>query len=94
MRHISKCLNHKLKNICTEAIKLEEISTIVTHYLPIELQPYCKVGSFRSGTLVLVTPDPVWATQLRYLAPELRNTLRSDANLYQLITVQIKIQQR
>lgn len=92
MRLISKCLNTKLTQICMQAIKLEEISALVSHYLPVELQAHCQVGSFRAGILNLVTSDPVWATQLRYILPELRERLRSEAKLYQLVSVQIKIQ--
>ncbi len=92
MRHISKCLNSKLSQICTEAIKLETLSSLILNYLPEELQPHCRVGSFRSGKLILITQNPNWATQLRYLAPELRNRLRSEAKLHQLVSVEIRIQ--
>jgi hypothetical protein len=74
-----------------QAIKFEELSAIVTQYIPPDLQAYCQVGSLRAGILILITPDPVWATQLRYMAPELRERLRTEAKLYQIITVQIKV---
>lgn len=92
IRHISKCLNSKLSQICMDAIKLEELSLHVLRYLPPELQPHCQVGSFRAGKLVLITNQPTWATALRYLAPELRDALRSKAKLHQLVSVEIKIQ--
>lgn len=92
IRHISKCLNDKLNQICIDAIKLEELSLYVLRFLPPELQPHCQVGSFRAGKLVLFTSQPTWAMSLRYLAPELRDTLRSQAKLHQLISVEIKIQ--
>lgn len=92
MRHISQCINPKLSEICTEVIKLEELSAFVRHYLPEELQNQCQVGSFRSGKLILMTANPIWAMQLRYLAPELRNKLRLEAKLHCLITIEIKVQ--
>lgn len=92
IRHISKCLNSKLSQICMEAIKLETLSQVVLAYLPTELQAHCHVGSFRSGKLILIASQPTWATALRYAAPELRNTLRSKAKLHQLVSVEIKIQ--
>lgn len=92
MRPISKCLNSKLSQICMRAIQLEELSTIVLKFLPQAVSAHCQVSSFRSGILVLITSSPLWATQLRYLAPELRERLRTEANLYQIITVQIKLQ--
>ena len=92
MRPISKCLNSKLSQICMQAIQLEELSTIVLKYLPQALRAHCHVSSLRSGILVLITSSPIWATQLRYLAPELRERLRTEASLYQIIIVQIKLQ--
>lgn len=92
IRHISKCLNTKLSEICIDAIKLEVLTTKVLQYLPPELQPHCKVGSFRAGKLVLVATQPTWATALRYLAPELRDTLRSQAKLHRLVSVEIRVQ--
>ena len=92
MRPISKCLNSKLSEICMRAIQLEELSAIVLKYLPQALRAHCQVSSFRSGILVLMTSSPIWATQLRYFAPELRERLRAEANLYQIISVQIKLQ--
>lgn len=92
MRHIGKCLNSKLSQICLDAIKLEELSHLVSHHLPPELQPHCQVGSFRAGKLILMTSSSAWATSLRYFAPELRDTLRSKAKLHQLTSVEIKVQ--
>jgi len=92
MRQISKCLNSKLSHICLEAIKLEELSHLVLLHLPPELQPHCQVGSFRAGKLILITASSAWATLLRYFAPELRDTLRSQGKLHQLTTVEIKVQ--
>lgn len=92
MRHISKCLNSKISQICMEAIKLEELSQLVAAYLPLELQTQCRVGSFRAGKLILIATNSNWATSLRYLAPELRDDLRAKAKLHQLVSVEIKIQ--
>ncbi len=91
MRHITRCLNPKLTEICLHAIKLEEVSAILLRYLPDNLSDHCRVGSFRNGCLILVTHDPVWASQIRYSLPELRDTLRSEAKLYQLASIKITI---
>lgn len=92
MRHISKCLNFKLNQICMEAIKLEELSQLVLCHLPQELQPHCQVGSFRNGKLILITAQATWATQLRYFVPELRDLLRSQSGLHSLRAVEVKVQ--
>lgn len=92
MRPISKCLNTRLSHICLEAIKLEELSHLVIHHLPLELQSHCRVGSFRSGKLILIATNSAWATSLRFVIPELRDMLRSKGGLHELAIVEIKVQ--
>lgn len=39
--------------------------------LPRPLNEHCQVVNLRDGTLILGASSPVWATRLRYLAPQL-----------------------
>ena len=91
MRHITRYMNPKLIEICQRAIKLEELSTKLHDYLPEALRDHCQVGSFNNGCLILITNDPVWASQLRYILPELRDRLRSEAGIYQLGSIKITV---
>lgn len=91
MRHVSRCLNTQLIDICERAIKLEELDEKIHNYLPEELREQCHVGSFKNSCLVLVTSNPVWASQLRYALPELRDKLRIEAGIYQLASIKISV---
>jgi hypothetical protein len=91
MRHITRCVNPKLSKICMQAIKLEELSQLLLNYLPDNLKDICKVGGLNQGCLILVVEDSVWASQLRYVIPELRDKLRSEAKLYHLSSIKIVI---
>lgn len=91
MRHITRCLNIQLADICQRAIKLEELNAKIHDYLPEALREQCHVGSFNNSCLILVTRDPVWASQLRYALPELRDKLRSEAGIHQLASIKITI---
>ncbi|TAL64274.1 MAG: DUF721 domain-containing protein [Legionella sp.] len=91
MRSISRCLNKQLAEICERSVQLEELSDKITHLLPPNLAAMCKVGSFAKGCLVLTTTDAVWASQLRYAIPELRDKLRSEAGMYQLSSIKINV---
>ena len=91
MRHITRCLNPQLASICQRAIKLEELNAKIYDYLPENLRERCHVGSFTNSCLVLVTNDPVWATQLRYALPELRDKLRSEAGIHQLASIKVTV---
>ena len=91
MQHITRCLNSKLLAICHRAIQLEELNTKLYDYLPESLREHCLVGSFTNSCLVLITTDPVWASQLRYILPELRDKLRTEAGIYQLASIKITV---
>jgi hypothetical protein len=47
----------------------------VRRCLPADLSPHCLHARLRVDTLVLHTDSPVWATRLRYLAPQLASVL-------------------
>lgn len=91
MRRINRCLNRQLLTVCQQAIQLDEISSKLHKYLPENLRNNCRVGSFNKGCLILVTNNAIWATELRYCLPTLRDSLRRDAGLYQLTSIKINI---
>ena len=91
MRRINRCLNTRLIEICKRTVQLEELNSKVFSYLPITLQEHCHVGSFNGGCLVIVANNPVWASQLRYSIPELRDILRIEAGIYQLTSIKITV---
>ena len=91
MRHITRCLNTQLAQICQRAIKLEELNAKIYNYLPETLRDQCHVASFNNSCLILATSDPVWASQLRYALPELRDKLRSEAGIHQLASIKITV---
>ncbi len=91
MRHVSRCLNGNLLAICQKSMQIEELNNKLMGLLPPTLQPYCHVGSFTNGCLTLVVMDAIWASQLRYLLPELRDNLRSKGGLYQLGSIKLSI---
>jgi len=91
MRKITQCLNPMLTSICKRAIELESITAILHQYLPVHYRAHCKVSSFNKGCLVLLVNNAMWASEIRYLLPELRDQLRTSAGLYQLITMKITV---
>lgn len=91
MKSIRYCLNKQLAEICQQSMQLEELSEKVLKLLPQELAPYCQVASFNKGCLHLTTSDANWASQLRYALPELRDRLRTEAQMYQLTSIKIII---
>ena len=91
MRRINRCLNPRLVEICQRTRQLEALNSAIKQCLPYALKEHCQVGSFNKGCLIIVVSDPAWASELRYSIPELRDTLRSEAGLYQLSSIKISI---
>lgn len=91
MRSISHCLNKQLADICQRSFELEDLTNKIKQLLPENLAGECLVGSFNKGCLILTTTDAVWAAQLRYAVPELRDRLRKEACLYQLSSIKVAI---
>lgn len=91
MRHIRDCFNAKYNQIYSQAQRLEEFSTTIKRYLPEPFHTHCRVIGFQNGCLIIGTTDAAWASQLRYMLPELRDQLRAQEKWYQLISIKIAI---
>jgi len=91
MRKINRCLNNQITKLCQHALKIEAINEIVQPLLPESVKGHCHVGSFTNSCLKLVIDNPNWATELRYCLPEIRDTLRREAKLYQLSSIKLEV---
>lgn len=91
MRLISRCLNNQLQDICQRAIQLDELNHKLKQYLPESLAEHCQIASLTKGCLLITTSSAVWATELNYCRPELRDRLRREAGLYQLTSIKIAV---
>lgn len=92
MRKITQCFNTPLAAIYKQASQLESLTHLVQRHLKKnehECVP-CKVSRFSKGCLVLAVDDPVWATQLRFELPQLRDKLRQEG-LHQLTSIRINL---
>ena len=56
-----------------------------------EIADHAQPRSLHGGVLVLTADQPAWATQLRYLAPELLARVRADAAAPEITEIQIRM---
>lgn len=91
MRRINRCLNPQLVSICLQSYQVDKINDIFQSLLPEHLRGHCQVVSFIRGKLAISVNDSTFATELRYLIPSLRDSLRREHQLYQLIQCDIVI---
>lgn len=87
---IIECLNNNLPELCQHVLKRHALKENLKLYLPDPLSKHCQIGGFVKGCLMIMT-EACWATELRYHVPALRDKLRTQAGLYQLISIKIII---
>ena len=92
MRRITQCFNTPLAAIYKQASQLEALTTLVQNYFKKTQHASvpCTVSRFTNGCLILAVDDPVWAAQLRFELPNLRDKLRQEG-LHQLTSIQINM---
>jgi hypothetical protein len=91
MRRIHRYMNQSLQSICKRVLQLEELDAKLQAVLPSMLQGKCHVKSFNQNCLSIIAVDPVWATQLHYCLPEIRDKLRKEAGIYQLTSIKVTV---
>lgn len=87
MKTLNEISTGSLSGIFLKVEQLKQLQKQVGEYLPEELKAHCHVANFREGVLVLAVASSAWTTKLRYVLPELMSTLRQQAKLHQLISI-------
>jgi hypothetical protein len=65
-----------LKQLELEISAQKALLSDIRRHLPAELAPHCLAAQLKRDRLVLHTDSPVWATRLRYSAPQLASLLQ------------------
>ena len=91
MRHISSCLTKELQTIYQRTLQLTEFQQKINSYLPEILPEQYSVSSFVRGCLIITTNTPTVEAQFRYIIPWLRNKLRNEAGMYQLVSIKLTV---
>ena len=87
MKKIIHCLNDNLNKIIDSSSQVKQINQLLPLYLPSPINQYCHASLFKSGILYLELGNPSFATEIRYLIPELRNQLRKNHGMFDLISI-------
>lgn len=78
--HASRFLQHSgpLAPLLAEISRAEALLRAVNRCLPPPLDTHCLHATLHEGALTLVTESPVWASRLRFFAPEISRALSAD----------------
>jgi predicted nucleic acid-binding Zn ribbon protein len=55
-----------------------------------DIAAHARPRSWREGVLVVVADHPAWATQLRFMAGDLLGRIRLEANVPEIVDLQIR----
>ncbi|MBA1280346.1 MULTISPECIES: DciA family protein [Pseudomonadaceae] len=81
-----------LKALFGEARRLDHLQRLVESQLQPAAREYCRVASWREGTLLLIVTDGHWATRLRYQQRRLQRQLQGMNEFTGLNRIQFKVQ--
>lgn len=81
-----------LKALFGEARRLDRLQQLVDGQLQPAAREFCRVASWRDGTLLLIVTDGHWATRLRYQQRRLQRQLQSIETFRDLSRIQFKVQ--
>lgn len=79
-----------LRVVQQRAAALLKLNRAVKGLLPTPMQPWCRVGNYRQGVLVLEIANASWMMRLRYEQPALLSALRAQI-LPSLSSIDIRI---
>lgn len=88
-KKIINCLNHELVNLYKQTAKLQALEEQIKTYLPDHLQSDINISSFEKGILTIACRNPAISTELRFMLPSLRESLRQKAALYTLRSIKL-----
>ena len=76
-----------LQQIVQKTQQLQELNRKILNHLEEDVKAHCRVANLDNGVLTLSTDSAAWSTRIRYIVPELLNTLRNKEKMYGLCSI-------
>jgi hypothetical protein len=74
-----------------KVVQLDKLTALLKNSLSEPLRHHCQVANLRDNCLVIVTDSSAWATQIRYLTPDLLKQLQCYSELKHIRTLRCYI---
>lgn len=85
--HLLKSDNSLLEGYFHAVKRLTTLNKLLKKQLPILLQSHCQVANYQAGCLSIQTDNAAWATQLRYILPDIQKKLETLPEFKDLKTI-------
>ncbi|MFU8797515.1 MAG: DUF721 domain-containing protein [Gammaproteobacteria bacterium] len=94
-KHVGKFVRQNSKGplgVFSQKIALlDSLTALLKKNLPSPLQKHCQVANLRDNCLIIMTDSAAWATQIRFLTPDLLKCLKQTPELYNLRTLEFYV---
>jgi len=93
-KHVKHALaqgNKGFQDIIAKVQHLKALDKMLKQCLDDQLAAHCRVANLNKGSLVIEADSGAWATQLRYLSPEILSFMRSTGRQYSLRSIRTYI---
>jgi hypothetical protein len=81
-----------LNQLFQQSQLLKQLEQTLYTQLPTPLNQHCHIANLRGKVLIIHTDSALWATQLRYLIPELINQWQQDISpLSAIDNIEVKV---
>lgn len=80
-----------LSGLLQHSKTIKRLDKIFQASLAAPLNQHCYVANFREKTLVVHTDSSIWATQLRYMAPELLLQWQQDSTMPRIDKLEVRV---
>lgn len=83
--------NGQVNNIIKKFYLLQALNEAFMNIIDERFKPYCRVGNYRDGIVVIMVDSSTWMTPLRFQAPELLSKLRRVPGLAGIAQIEFKV---
>ena len=86
--------NPSLHAILQKAKLISHLNMCLTRHIPTHLLTHCQVLNYQDSILIVGVDSAAWATKLRFEEQNLLKSLRTDANIPNILGIKYKINPR
>ena len=74
-----------------QALALSELNTLLKQHLPAKFAEHITLSTIKDRTILLHSDSAAWAAQLKYITPELVESLNTVEEFQNILDIQVKV---
>ena len=78
-------------SLVKQALALSDLNILLKHHLPAKFAEHITLSTIKGRTILLLSDSAAWAAQLRYITPELVESLNTVEEFQNIQDIQVKV---